>query len=461
MTKLSATDGRVSHLAGLVVVSCLLVTAIHFSLTFVYGDLNAGVFTHYRSEVLARKTVTSFFLNLIWIGPFLLTSTRFLVSNFLRTGELLLVAEKAIGRAPRLMVPIIAMTLLEYFFIDAGATRWLEYLPSVTWSTWPYTVGFTNFGHFLNEVVGLICLVPNAVPMITFNYCAGVLWTVPVQLQGSRLSILAVIVICEIKTPWKRFGFYTFCIVNHWYAVSWGFYFYFGIMLADLDITYKWRPYLHARLIAYYPLLLSSLCLGLGGLSIDLLAQWTGVEYVKYEYAMHPDVNSGLTMAQAVHTAYPEYYVPRFNGIAFAVGLQAAVELSPVAQKIVSLKLLLRIFPHTFTIYLIHGFVFWTLGSWLCITLAVHGLSYWLNILLVALCCYTAIALSLPLLTPVVESMGNTIATDVWKFAHEEPVPRLPTLHPFPSNLLERHETLYDTNSSEDIVMTDTKESKI
>jgi len=53
-------------------------------------------------------------------------------------------------------------------------------------------------------------LIPNAAPQITFNYCTGVLWTIPGQLQGSWLVLLGVIVIREIKTPWKRFGYYIF-----------------------------------------------------------------------------------------------------------------------------------------------------------------------------------------------------------------------------------------------------------
>ena len=31
-----------------------------------------------------------------------------------------------------------------------------------------------------------------------------------------------------------------------------GTYFYFGIMLTDLDLTYKWRTYPNARPLAYY-----------------------------------------------------------------------------------------------------------------------------------------------------------------------------------------------------------------
>lgn len=443
--KLPEAKDRVDYLAGLVAVSCLIVTAIHFSLTFVFGDLNPGGFHHYRSEEIARKTFSQLFLNLIWIGPFLMTSTRFLVSSYLRTGDLLPIAQKTVTRTFRLMIPIAAMAMLEYFLITCGAIKWLEFLPSITWSIWPYAVGYSNFSNFVSEILELAYLIPNAAPLITFNYCTGVLWTIPVQLQGSWLSLLAVIVICEIKTPWKRFGFYAFCIVNHWYAVSWGTYFYLGIMLTDLDVTYHWRKHLHARPAVYYAILIFFVLLGLAALSLDIITQWTNTFYATSEYGIHPDLSTGLTISQAGNNVYPPYYFPRINGIAFAVSIQAAVELSPLIQKVFSFRVLVWIFPHIFTIYLLHGFVFWSLGSWLCVAFAVHGLSYWSNLVIVAICCYTVITLSLPVLTPMLDGLGKSITKDIWQFAHEEPVPRWPTLHPFPPGFLfDRYETPHE-----------------
>jgi hypothetical protein len=127
------TKQRVEHLAGLVAVSCLLVTTIHFCYTFAPATIDPGSQDHYRSEIWARKTIDPYLLNLVWIGPFLMTSTRFLVSSYLKNGILLPVAEKTIGRTFRFMIPVTAMVLLEYFLKDIGATKWLQYLPSVTW----------------------------------------------------------------------------------------------------------------------------------------------------------------------------------------------------------------------------------------------------------------------------------------------------------------------------------------
>ncbi len=298
------------------------------------------------------------------------------------------------------MIPITAIALLEYFLINTGSVKWLEYLPSITWPNWTFTLKVTDFKKYLTEILELAYLIPNAVPRITNNFCTPVLWEFPVRLQGSWVTLLAVVVIREIRTPWERFGLYIFCITNHWYALSWGLYFYIAVMLVDLDVTYRWRTYVHARPLIYDPLLISCIVLALAGPSTDLLTQLTGINNPKFEYSIHPDSASGLSISQAGHAQYPPYYNPRLNGLAFAT----ALELSSALHEHFSLRPFKILFSHTFTIYLIHDFVVWSLGSWLCVTLSVHGLSYWANILVVAVCCYAAIALCLPLLTPLVET---------------------------------------------------------
>ncbi|KAA6406669.1 MAG: hypothetical protein FRX48_09601 [Lasallia pustulata] len=440
---------RVDYLAGLVALSSLLVTAIHFSLTFVPAAVNPGAYYHYKSEVWAKKIIDPYLLNLIWIGPFLMTSTRFLVASYLRSGKLLGVAEKTVGRPFRLLIPITAIAMLEYFFMDSGALTWLEYLPSVTWSTWPFAVVPTTFGNFISEILELAYLIPNAAPQITTNYCTGVLWTIPVQLQGSWITLLGVVVIREIKTPWKRFGYYAFCFLMHWYALSWGTYFYFGIMLADLDLTYKWKPWLYARPWVYYPLVAFCFGAGFGGLTMDLVTQWTNVNYSTFEYGVHPDIPTGLPIMFTGANSYPQYYVPKLNGLIFSMGFQALVELSPLVQKALSFKFFVYVFPHIFTIYLIHGFIYWSLGAMICVYLSAHGFPYWLNLLVVAICCYSALVACLPLLTPVVETLGKNVTSNIWLFASQRPAPRRPTLYPFADDLLtSRGTTALDENLS-------------
>ena len=143
-----------------------------------------------------------------------MTLTCLLISADLRTGDLVSIADKSVRRTFRLMIPITAIALLEYFLINTGSVKWLEYLPSITWPNWTFTSKFTDFEKYLTEILELAYLIPNAVPRITNNFCTGVLWKILVQLQGSWVALLAVVVNREIRTLWKRLGFYIFCITN-------------------------------------------------------------------------------------------------------------------------------------------------------------------------------------------------------------------------------------------------------
>jgi hypothetical protein len=426
---------RIDYLAGLVALASLLVTVIHFGLTFVPALVEPGAAVHYQSEVFAEKTIAPLFLTFSWVGIFFTTSTRFLVANYLKNGDLQNIAEKTVGRTPRLMIPVAAIALLEYFVMNCGGTTWLEYLPSITWSTWPYTTMFPTFGDFFSEVLELLYLIPNAAPQITFHYCTGVLWTIPVQLQGTWLMLLGVIVIREIKTPWKRFAYYLFCIVTNWYARSWGMFLWLGLIITDLDVTYHYKTWIYARPGAHYTIIFGLFLVTALGFSPDIASQWQPWNFSIEENNIHPDQLTGQPIGQTDNAGYPAYFIPRFSALVFVTGFQMMVELSTVLQSILSFPLLMKLFPHILTIYLVHGMVFWTLGSWICVTLASIGIPYWANLMVVAVCCYAAIFFSLPILTPVIESLGRHITSQIWEFAHRGGAPRRRSLYPFPKDV--------------------------
>jgi hypothetical protein len=356
--------------------------------------------------------------------------------TFLKSGNLKGVAEKTVGRTPRLVIPCAAIAALEYFCMQVGALSWLEYLPSVTWSTWPYTSNYVTFGHFISEVIELMYIIPNAVPQITFNYCIGVLWTIPVQLQNSWTSLLAVIIIREIKTPWKRMAYYAFCILMHWYAMSWGSFFWVGLLIADLDITYKWKTWLYARPYVYYPFITFVALLAVGSPSIDLVGQWTTTNFNTLEYGVHPHQRTGHLIRETVDYGYPAYYLPRLTALLFSIGFHLLVELSPLVQKFFSNRLLMWLFPHILTLYLIHGLIFWSLGALICVKLAAYGVPYWANMLVVAVCTYTVIFGCLPFLTPILETLGKSITMNMWRDASEKPARRRKSLYPFNPDML-------------------------
>lgn len=427
---------RIDYLAGLVALCAIVVTIMHFGLTFVPAIVIPGAPQHAISEFWAQKIVAPFILNQMWLGVFFTTSTRFLTASYLKKGCVEDVAKAAVRRTPRLMIPVATIALFEYFLIDVGATTYLRYIPSLTWSTWPYVTRYENFGQYISEVLELIFLVPNAVPQITFNYCTGVLWTIAVQLQGTWLVLLGAIVVREMKTTWKRIAFYLFCMINHWYARSWGTYLWLGLLLTDLDVTYKYKKWLYARAMRYYPLItIAWLCVA-AGFAVNLLPNWMEFNFATAEHDIHPDEATGEALLHTDNAGYPPYYTPRLNGLLFAGGMQAIVELSTAIQWLLSTPPLLILFPHIFTIYLLHGLVFWSWGSWLMVFLAERGFTYGINVAVVGVTSYAILFLCCPIITPIIEALGKDITAMIWMTAQEKSPPRRRTLFPFPDNLL-------------------------
>jgi hypothetical protein len=193
-----------------------------------------------------------------------------------------------------------------------------------------------------------------------------------------------------------------------------------------------------------YPILWVSTICAFGDLANDLVSAWTGFALPAVERGIHPDILTGLPIAQTSRAGYPDYFFPRLNVLVFSIGLQVLVELSPIIQWIFSMKIFLVIFPHIFTIYLIHGMIFWSLGAVICVHLSAAGWPYWANILVVGVVCYTVLFLSLPLLTPVVETLGKNITANIWLFTHVAPVKKKATLFPF------REDLFFDEKRRED-----------
>ncbi|TGO25658.1 hypothetical protein BPAE_0075g00130 [Botrytis paeoniae] len=435
------TSQRVDHLAGLITIAAINVTVLHFCLTFVPAVIAPGAFTHYSAEIWINKTIVPFFLNQGALGLFFTTSARFLATPFLRDGDLSSISTKIVSRVFQIMLPVLTFVLLEYFLILSGATYYLPFLPSITWSTWPYVVPFPHIGYLLNEVIALAYTIPNAVPLITFNYCTGVLWTIPIIIQGSWTTLLAILLINSVPNPKKRFPFYVFSLLINWYSLSWSSFFWVGILLTDLEITYQMPRYLHKHPLIYYPLVLILTILALLALSADTFNQWLNYSIIAKETLIHPDPNTGLP-ATITHNSgypgYPGYWVPHFNGLIFCTAIQCLASVSPSVQSFLSAKHLMLIFPHVFSMYLFHGMIFWSLGAWVCLTLN-NILPYWAVLIVTAVVCYTVLCLSLPMLSLIAGLFGKGLAGDIKRDSREEPLKGRPTLTPFGRDWLNRN----------------------
>jgi hypothetical protein len=355
-------------------------------------------------------------------------------------GDLARIAEKTVGRTPRFMFPIAGIVLLEYFVINCGGVQYLEYLPSVSWSVWPFTSSFISYGEYISELLQLMYLQPPGVPKITFSYCTGVLWTVAVQLQGSWLILTGVIVIRQIVNVKKRFLFYGITMVFHWYARSWGSYFWLGIILTDLDIRLKYKDWLYARPWTYRAVIVATLFAWAAGVAPDVIGYFS-FDFPVVENNIHPDVISGKPIGQTAFAGPADYFVPRFSVLIAIGAVQLLVEINRSVQWFVGRPAFLLIFPHMFTIYLLHGLIFWSLGALVCVKMWELGLPYWAVVLITATCSYTTLFLSLPFLTPMFNKLGVDWTKLVWKDAHQTPIPHRKTTFPFRQDVfLQYHE---------------------
>lgn len=138
---------RIDHLAGLVVVMCFCVTLRHFSLTFwPYVTEASGEIKHFHADWWLAYVLGPYILTPFSIGPFFITACRFLAQRYLRTGNLQDIGTKMLLRAPRMLIPCFIFITLEYFLMELGLVTKLEWVPSVSFSTWPYTTPQPNFG---------------------------------------------------------------------------------------------------------------------------------------------------------------------------------------------------------------------------------------------------------------------------------------------------------------------------
>ncbi|EME78690.1 uncharacterized protein MYCFIDRAFT_190891 [Pseudocercospora fijiensis CIRAD86] len=426
---------------GLVALCCIMVTLRHFSLTFwPYVTTSGGYVMHFKADLVLSYILGPYILTPLWIGPFFVTSCRFLAQRYLKTGKLNDIANKMLLRAPRMLIPVFIFMTLEYFLISLGLTSRLEWLPSVSYSTWPYVTPQPNFGVFLNEAVEISYITPNAAPEVINHYCVGVLWTIPVQLQFSFVTLLATVLVKDVKTPWKRFSFYTFTIICGWYGQSWSACHWLGLMLADLDITYDWKKWIYARWWRHYGIITIAVVITLATpLALLFNSSVLFWSFMSWENAIHPNPTTGRPIYESLPSiwwAYPQYYEPNLAILTFSLGLQLIVELSTWTQKALSIKIVTFFHPHIMTIYLMHGFVFWSVGASVAVWLSGLSFPYWATLIITALFSYATILFFAVIMTPLIEFATKGSVKNIWRWATEEPVPHRRTTAPFTKDLV-------------------------
>lgn len=209
-------------------------------------------------------------------------------------------------------------------------------------------------------------------------------------------------------------------------------------MLTDLDLTYDWIKWTQARPRYLYPLLIFCFIVGLvSPLALLFNSEIFYYSFMGYENAIHPDPITGKPILfTGAGVVYPEYFTPSLALLLFSTSLQIIVEMSTWVQWIFSLKVFTKLHPYIMTIYLMHGFVFWSIGAWLAVKLGSSGVPYEAVLFIVALVCYTLIILGAWLISPLIEFTTQSAMRNIWRWAVDEPVPHRLTVAPYSKGLV-------------------------
>ncbi len=237
-TQLTSTGARrIDYLDGMRGFACFLVSFHHFMLIYYFGITTPNAPHHYpRFEFWFRSLIGPIVVNQgLKLGIFFMLPSRTMTNRYLLKGGLQSMADATVRRIPRLALPVAGAVLANYMLMDVGAFKWVPRLASRTWSTWSYWQNFDNVMVFLDAFISLWWSSPPVQPALVTGYATGVLWTIPVIVQGTWTCMICALIAHEIKNAYKRFSFYALCIGLSWYANTWDLFFMAGLVVADLD----------------------------------------------------------------------------------------------------------------------------------------------------------------------------------------------------------------------------------
>ena len=437
-TQLTSTGARrIDYLDGMRGFACFLVSFHHFMLIYYFGITTPNAPHHYpKFEFWFRSLIGPLVVNQgLKLGIFFMLPSRTMTNRYLLKGGLQSMADATVRRIPRLALPVLGAVLANYFLMDVGAFKWVPRLASRTWSTWSYWQNFDNVMVFLDAFISLWWSAPPVQPALVTGYATGVLWTIPVIVQGTWTCMICALIAHEIKNAYKRFTFYALCISLSWYAQTWDLFFMAGLVVADLDSKLNYQ----AKAAKGIPLVpgLVRRALHLPE-SVDklrvhgqvlpwilFLAAWTqqylsqipgapGNGFDNLEHRIHPD---WTTEAPHAWTGDPgiSYTDPRVSAWVLSFSFFLLTDLSDLLRAFFRLRVWSYIGKHAFAVFLMHGVVWWTWSAWLCLTLLAWDVPYWATILVVVTTSYALLFVVAECFTATFDKWGGLFSKAVWR----------------------------------------------
>ncbi|UZJ53603.1 hypothetical protein CBS101457_002923 [Exobasidium rhododendri] len=442
-TQLTASgQRRIDYLDGMRGAACFLVSLGHFTLIFFIGIPNPGAANHYPGfEHWYRYIFGPIGTNAsLLLGIFFALPARTMCQRYLQRGGLATLADTTVRRIPRLMLPVTAAALINYFMMDVNGFKWVQRLASRTWSVWSYWETYDNALVFFNAVVTLCWGGPPDQPALVTGYATGVLWTIPVIVQGMWTVMVATVIAHEIKSHWKRFAFYFLAVLFSWYAETWDSFFMTGLIVGDLDSMLRYReaatrgiplPIPAIRRKSSSPDESRSRWCHIDGkyLSWLFLAACCTQQWISYipsapgnrfnfiEQSIHPDWQTEEPRAWIASVGFVGYTNPNITGFFLIMALFMAADLTLGIQKFFRLRVFHWLGIHSMSIYLLHGVVFWTWDAWLCLTMLKNGAPYWGAVLACFFTGYVLLFIVAICFTYTFEVWAVLFAKSIWRAA--------------------------------------------
>lgn len=437
-TQLTSTGARrIDYLDGMRGFACFLVSFHHFMLIYYYGITTPAAPHHYpKFEFWFRCILGPILVNQgLKLGIFFMLPSRTMTNRYLLKGGLQGMADITVRRVPRLLLPTLGAVVANYFLMDVGAFKWVPRLASRTWSTWSYWQNFDNVMVFLDAFISLWWSTPPTQPALVTGYATGVLWTIPVIVQGTWTCMICALVAHEIKNAYKRFAFYALCISLSWYAMTWDLFFMAGLVVADLDSKLNYQAWA-AKGIPLIPEVVRRwlhLPEGLSKLRVHgqvfawllFLAAWTqqylsqipgspGVGFDDWDYDLHPnwsfeDPHAWTDGGQIFYTD------PRVATWVLSISFFLLTDLSNLLRTFFRLRVWSYIGQRAMAVFLMHGVIWWTWSAWLCLTMLTAGVPYWATILVVFVTSYGLLMVVADLFTATFDNWGGLISKAVWR----------------------------------------------
>lgn len=437
-TQLTSTGARrIDYLDGLRGFACFLVSFHHFMLIYYYGITTPDAPHHYpKFEFWFRSLIGPIVVNQgLKLGIFFMLPSRTMTNRYLLKGGLQSMADATVRRVPRLALPVTGAVIINYFLMDVGAFKWVPRLASRTWSTWSYWQNFDNVMVFTDAYISLWWSAPPVQPALVTGYATGVLWTIPVIVQGTWTCIICALVAHEIKNAYKRFTFYGLCIALSWYANTWDLFFMAGLVVADLDskLNYQAKAAKGVPLVPGFVRRALHLPEKLSKLRVHgqvfawalFLAAWAqqylsqiptspGQGFDNWDHKLHPDWSTEEPHAWTDDPGI-SYTDPRVAAWVLSFSFFLITDLSDLLRAFFRLRLWSYIGRHAFAVFLMHGVVWWTWAAWLCVTMLAAGAPYWATILVVFFTSYGLLFLVAECFTATFDAWGGLFSKAVWR----------------------------------------------